>query len=140
VIFCLRQKGDGAALSVVNPLQPHYLAYVQDNGVTRFGLGQPKQILELYRALCLGRSEPYDRLCALFDEETHRGADMTRYSDLLRGAVDTLLGQVERKNLSGLFASRGSKLVEDNAKAASMADFDLLTWLIIKDGEALRAV
>ena len=140
MIFCLRQKGEGAALSAVNPLQPYYLAYVQDGGVTKFGLGQPKQVLDLYRALCLGQTEPYEKLSAMFDKETARGSDMAAYSDLLRSAVDALLGQVDRKSLSGLFASRGGKLVEETAKAAGMSDFDLITWLVIKDGEDFRAV
>ena len=140
VIFCLRQKGDGAALSGVNPLQPYYLAFVQDGGVTKFGLGQPKQILELYRSLCLGQGRPYEKLCALFNEETREGGEMNVYSDLLRGAVTSLLGQVDQKDLDGLFASRGGKLVDQDAKAAGMADFDLITWLIIKEGEAFRAL
>lgn len=140
VIFCLRQKGGSEALSSVNPLQPHYLAYVQDDGVTRFGLGQPKQILELYRAHCLGQAEPYEALCRMFDEETQQGADMTHYNGLLKSAVETMIGQFERKNLSGLFAARGGKLVEENAKAGGLSDFDLVTWLVIKGGEAFRAV
>jgi superfamily II DNA or RNA helicase len=139
VIFCLRQKTDGATLSRVNPLSPYYLAYVQDDGSTRFGLGQPKQVLELFRSLCVGQTEPYDGLCTLFDAETSRGADMSAYSGLLQNAVDTLVGQVDRKSLSGLFASRGGKLVDEAAKAGGLADFDLVTWLIIKDGEAFRA-
>lgn len=65
---------------------------------------------------------------------------MSAYSRLLQNAVDTLVGQVDRKSLSGLFASRGGKLVDESAKAGGLADFDLVTWLIIKDGEAFRAI
>lgn len=139
VIFCLRQKENSEALSAVNPLQPYYLAYVQDDGVTRFGLGQPKQTLDLFRALCLGAKEPYETLCRLFDEETGHGSNMTRYSDLLKAVVDSMIGQVERRNLSSLFSTRGGKLVNESEKAGSLADFDLVTWLVIKDGEDFHA-
>ena len=45
--FCLRQKGEVQA-SQLNPLQPHFLVYVQDSGEVRHTFAQPKQILEIY--------------------------------------------------------------------------------------------
>ena len=138
VIFCLRQKGDSAPVAKVNPLQPYYLAYVQDDGEVRYGLGQPKQVLELFRALCLGQTEPYETLCALFDTETSGGSDMSAFSALLQAAVSALVTQVESRSVSSLFASRGGKLVDQAAKATGMSDFDLVTWLVIKEGEVFR--
>ena len=42
----------------------------------RFGFAQPKQILEIFRLLCAGKTEPHTKLCNLFDENTKNGADM----------------------------------------------------------------
>ena len=73
---------------------------------------QPKQILEIFRAVCQGKTEPYAELCELFDQETSNGQDMSRYSALLDKAVAAIAAQFGRKNAGNLFAGRGGKLTE----------------------------
>src|SRR5208282_1845653 len=63
VIFCLKQKGDAPSGDTVNPLQPYYLVYARDDGTVRFTFAQPKQILEIYRLLCSGKTSAYAELC-----------------------------------------------------------------------------
>lgn len=66
VIFCLRQLSaarsadsqDASGAETVNPLQPHFLVYVRDDGNVRFTFAQPKQILDIYRLLAADRSTP----------------------------------------------------------------------------------
>ncbi|HUX88148.1 MAG TPA: helicase-related protein, partial [Chloroflexota bacterium] len=91
VIFCLRQIPSASSLAsakdqgspeTINPLQPHFLVYVRDDGNVRFTFAQPKQILEIQRLLCAGRGAPYDTLCQLFDQETNNGNAMDKYSVL----------------------------------------------------------
>ncbi len=60
VIFCLKQSGDTSGNETVNPLQPYFLVYVRDDGVVRYAFAQPKQILEMYRLLCMEKTSPYD--------------------------------------------------------------------------------
>jgi len=67
------KKGDGSGCEKVNPLQPYSLVYVRDDGVVRYTFTQPKQILDMYRLLCSGKTIPCEALCRLFDEQTSNG-------------------------------------------------------------------
>ncbi len=132
-VFCLKQRQPAPGAETVNPLQPYFLVYVRETGEVRYNFTAPKQVLEIFRAVCQGKSEPYAKLCELFDEQTNDGADMGRYSALLDAAVAAIAAQSDKKNLGNLFAGRSGKLVDDNKLAKSAADFDLVTWLVIMD-------
>ncbi len=70
-------------------------------------------MLEIFRALCQGKTEPYTKLCELFDAQTDDGKDMQRYSMLLDSAISAIATQSDKKNLGNLFAGRGGKLVDE---------------------------
>ena len=132
VIYCLRQKGDASASETVNPLQPYYLVYVRQDGTVRFGFAQPKQILEILRLLCAEKIVPYEALCTLFDSETKNGADMSTYSALLQKAVDSIVATFRRRVAAGLQSGRDFVIPDRTAQANGSADFELITWLVIK--------
>ena len=117
----------------VNPLQPYFLVYIREDGEVRYNFTAPKQILEIFRAVCQGKAEPYAQLCELFDQETGNGQDMSRYSALLDKAVAAIAAQFGRKNAGNLFAGRGGKLTDASKQVKHMHDFELITWLVIKD-------
>ncbi len=145
-IWCFRQKtrasslshpmgegqGEGSSSSTVNPLQPYYLVYVRDDGTVRFTFAQPKQILEIYRLLCSGQTSAHEQLCRLFDRETNNGADMTLYNKLLHAAVDSIARTFQKRVASGLQSDRGFKIPDQDRQARETADFELVTWLVIK--------
>ena len=106
VVFCLKQKGEAKSGDTVNPLQLYYLVYVRDDGTVRFGFAQPKQILEIYRLLCTGKTAAYEQLCQLFDNETNNGADMKLYNRLLIAAVDSIAKTFQKRVAAGLQTSR----------------------------------
>lgn len=133
VIFCLRQKGETGQTQTVNPLQPHYLIYVRDDGEIRYGFTQPKPILEVFRALCAGQSAAYDELCRLFDKQTEGGQHMEGYNALLQKAVAAIAHAFQRRNESSLGAGRGAVLVGAAQQATPATDFDLISWLVIAD-------
>ncbi len=132
-IYCLRQKASAAGNEAVNPLQPYFLVYIRDDGEVRYNFTAPKQILEIFRALCQGHTEPYGKLCELFDRETGDGRDMSRYSQLLEKAVAAIAAQFGRRNAGNLFAGRGGKLTDADKQVRHAGDFDLIAWLVIKD-------
>lgn len=132
VVFCLKQKGDAKNGDTVNPLQPYYLVYVRDDGTVRFTFAQPKQILEIYRALCAGKAEAYQQLCQLFDTETNNGADMKKYNGLLDAAVESIARTFQKRLATGLQASRDFVIPKQNEQAREATDFDLVTWLVIQ--------
>lgn len=138
VIYCLRDLRDQQDRSSVNPLQPFYLVYVRDNGEVAYSFAQAKQVLDVYRALCLGQKDAYHDLYAMFDRQTEGGQNMTVYEALLGKAIDSITSQFSSRNIGNMLSERGGRLVlEPNAGKAD-TEFELITWLVIKEGEAYR--
>jgi len=134
VIFCLRHNvvAKDEKQKSVNPLNPHYLLYVRDDGEVRFTFVHPKQILTMYQALCRGQDEPFKSLCEIFDQKTDDGRDMTAYSTLLKKAVDSVAHTFRKRTAAGLQAGRNFVIPDKGQQANDGADFELITWLIIK--------
>ena len=133
VIFCLKQKTESEENEKLNPTHPYFLVYVRGDGVVRFTFAQPKQILEMYRQLCAEKTSPYDELCGLFDEHTRDGADMSGYDKLLRKAVRSISHTYEKRALGSLRSGRGGVLPLESEQVGDTTDFELVTWLVIKD-------
>jgi SNF2 family DNA or RNA helicase len=141
VIFCLRHsesdgasdpnRGNGSAESI-NPLQPYFLVYVLEDGNVRFGFAHPKQILEIFRLLCSGQTEPHRSLCNVFDQETGDGKDMRVYDVLLKKAVDSIAATFRKRAASGLQSGRSFVLPNQEDQVHEKTDLDLVTWLVIK--------
>lgn len=133
VIFCLKQKGDTgeSEAETVNPLQPYFLVYLWADGTARLGFAQPKQILEIFRALCAGRTAPVEALCNQFNLETQNGADVSKYTTLLETAVAAIEHTYKRRAVGKLFADRGALLPERSRQIHDATEFELITWLII---------
>jgi len=139
VIFCLRRKGDvpKGQEKAVGGLDPFFLVYVRDDGTIRHSFAAPKSILDAMRALCLGRSEPFESLCAAFDEETGKGAKVERYDALALAAVNSIKASYATRALGALAAGRGGKLVDERQQPRHEGDFELITWLIVRRGADL---
>lgn len=132
VIFCLMQKGECDGNEEVNPLNPYFLVYIRDDGTVRYNYTHAKQILEIFRLLCQGRKTPYEPLCKLFNEETHDGDNMDRYSGLLKKAVDEVVRIFKKKGRQRLTSDRGALLASKVKQLNEMEDFELVTWLIVR--------
>ena len=132
VVFCLRQKEDSKGNEKLNPLQPYFLVYIREDGEVRFTFAQPKQILEMYRLLCENAKNPYEELCALFGKQTHNGANMVLYNDLLEKAVRSLGHTYKRRAIGNLLSGRSGTLPKKQQQVNKTTDFELITWLVIK--------
>lgn len=132
VIFCLRQTGDSDGNEKVNPLQPFFLVYVRDDGTVRYNFTHPKQILDIYRLLCTGKSEAIQSLCDLFNDETNNGMDMSQYTALLNESIKAITATFKKKNLSMLTGSRTATIVPQEKQLDGLKNFELITWLILK--------
>jgi SNF2 family DNA or RNA helicase len=133
VIFCLRHKGkaEARANEKVNPLAPYYLVYIQADGQVRLTFTQAKTILNLFRELALGKTEPYGDLCRLFDRQTEQGHDMKQYSELLRTSVASITSTFQQKLASGLQGGRQFVLPTVDEQILPDSDFELVTWLVV---------
>lgn len=131
VIFCLKHNSDRRENNTVNPLHPYFLIYIQKDGNIRFSYTHTKQILEVYRLLCAGRTNPHDVLCTLFEDETSGGSDMEEYNKLIKLSIAEILRTFKKRNLRQLQSGRGGLVVPQDAKPETKKDFELVTWLII---------
>ena len=135
VVFCFKQIGKTQGSETVNPLQPYFLVYIRDDGNVRFTFAQPKQTLDIYRILCAGKSIPHDALCHLFDDETNHGRDMAPYSDLLQKAIASIVHTFSRRAVGQLLLSRDAILPTRQEQATEDSEFELVTWLVIKEAK-----
>lgn len=133
VIYCLKQRVEAIGNEAVNPLQPYFLIYIRDDGEVRYNFTSPKQVLEIFRAVSQGKTEPYADLCELFDTQTKHGDDMSQYSSLLDRAVSAIAAQFGRKSVNNLFSGRSGKLISNQTAIKATTDFELITWLVIKN-------
>lgn len=132
LVFCLKQKGDTDGNEEVNPLQPYFLIYIREDGTVRFNYTNAKQILEIYRLMCQGQSEPFQKLCDLFNDETNQGTDMNKYTVLLNQAVVEISKIFKKRSDQKLTVDRGALLIPSAKQINEINNFELVTWLIIK--------
>jgi len=132
IVFCLKQKGESDGNEEVNPLQPYFLVYVRNDGIVRFNYVNAKQILEIFRRMCQGRSEPFQDLCDLFNDETKNGEDMSRYTELLKRSIQEVVKVFRTRSNQRLTADRGALLIPQSKQITDTESFELVTWLVIK--------
>jgi SNF2 family DNA or RNA helicase len=131
VLFCLRYTGGSDEQQRINPLHPFYLVYVRDDGTVRFGFSNPKQTLEVFRALALGRTTPDQVLCDWFDKQTQNGAEMSHYSSLLQAALQDIEQRFGSRVVTHIQQSRSALLPVAPPPSSRSQEFELITWLVI---------
>jgi SNF2 family DNA or RNA helicase len=132
VIFCLRQRASDTSRERINPLDPFYLVYIGDDTSVRAGFSSPKQTLEIFRALSLGKTKADDALCNWFDQQTKDGSDMSQYSDLLAAAIKDIEQRFRQRSVSQLQHSRSALLPTSAPSSDQAQQFELITWLVIR--------
>lgn len=131
IIFCLRQT-QGATQSNFNPLGEHFLLYVRNDGTVRYGFTQPKQTLDLYRALCAQQTQANPAMHDWFDRHTHGLTNLSQPNQLLQKALESIRGSFRRKlNQSVLSGGRGVVVPNLEEQLGADTPFELITWLVI---------
>lgn len=143
VLFCLRQqskesstkaKSHGTASdAALNPLHDYYLAYVRSDGTVQLSHAQAKAVLNLWRALSAGQTQPYDKLCHDFDNATSCGKDMNAVSALLQAATRQIKDSVQGAATAQITLNRDFKLPAKLDEKLAENAFELVTWLVVRD-------
>ncbi len=151
VIFCLRQRNadaasdaepgvgnagrDDAGRAAASPRHPFYLAYILANGMIRFGCASLPQTLRVFEAAADGRTAAITELCDIFDRETEQGRNMAFYDGLLADVIAHIVQSYAGVQLDGLGAGgdRGFTLAPAAETPRTAGDFELVTWLVIKE-------
>ena len=131
VIFCLKQKAT-ASQRTPNRLQPYYLTYIHDDGTVRFTFRQAKQVLALFQAVAGGADQAASALEDAFDAETQHGKDMAKYERLLKKTLRSIAGAFGDAQQRRLGRDRSAKLAPVAEQPKDGADFELVTWLVLR--------
>ncbi len=118
----------------INPLSPHYLVYVRNDGEVRLAYTQVKTTLNLFRELAQGKTEPCAELCRLFDRDTENGENMRQPSRLIAKAVESITATFQQKLSAGLQSNRQFILpTAEDQPDDDGEDFELVTWLVLRE-------
>ncbi|PNL44027.1 helicase-related protein [Mobiluncus mulieris] len=128
VVFCLKQTDESVNPQDTNPLFPHYLVYVSNDGEIMTRHTQPKPALDIMRAVCSGHAKPIADLCHEFNRETHDGTKMGTYTEMLNDVVSAITGIQQDKGIENLF-SLGE--VGSNV-ARGFDDYSLVCFAVIR--------
>ncbi|MDR1721418.1 MAG: DEAD/DEAH box helicase, partial [Methanobrevibacter sp.] len=130
VIFLLKQTKGTEESKKQNPLSPFYLVYVNEDGSVAFNYTSSKKIMDYYKKLCSGKREIFKDLVDKFNQETNYGKKMDKYSELLKAAIDNIIGKKEEKGVQSLFTKGGTNLLKKDS--LGLEEFELITFLVLK--------
>ncbi len=133
IILTLKQTQSSKAESrEVNALHPYYLVYITEAGEIKYTYLQGKYILDVFKKLCHGDDTVHHDLVAAFDRETNQSRDMSKYSDLLKKAIEHMVGKKQEDGLQNLFGSVGKTSIASDTALSALDDFELISFLIIR--------
>ena len=132
VIFCLKQIRSPKERTP-NRLQPYFLVYVRDSGTVRYTFQNAKEVLALFGAVARGRDRELRDLVEAFDGETENGQRMAKYDRMVRATLRSIVRPLRKKMLTGLTQRRGAKISKRSEQPRSSEDFELVTWLVIRE-------
>lgn len=130
VIFVLRNVNDGVNIDSRNRLHPFYLVYIGADGNVVFNHLNPKLLLDTMRYLCKGKSEADVNACAIFNQETDDGKEMSSYSKLLKDAVASIIDVNNESDIDSLFS--GGKTTALINEISGLNDFELICFLAVR--------
>ncbi len=129
VIFLLEQISGKSHKLEKNPLYPYYLIYVTENGEIKLSFSKSKQILDYYRKMCYRNNRIDKALVDRFNKTTNNGINMSKYSDLLKIAIEDIIGKKEQVGVESLFSKGGTSII--NKDMDGLEDFELISFLIL---------
>ncbi|BFT94448.1 MAG: helicase-related protein [Minisyncoccus archaeiphilus] len=130
VIYVLRNVNSGINIDQTNQLHPFYLVYIKENGEILSNHLNVKNTLDIIRAVSRGRDEPIQEVFSVFNNETDDGKKMEKYSDLLGGAIESILNVKDASDVESLFSRGGTTALRETVKG--LEDFELISFIVIK--------
>ncbi|MGW9558011.1 helicase-related protein [Nocardiopsis sp. NPDC055551] len=137
VIFALRNVNAeesqliGKSGNRGNRLHPHYLVYLDGRGEVIADHTEAKHLLDLLRAGCRPHDEPVIDVVQAFNAATGEGAQMDKYSELLTGAIHSMIDVTEERDIDSLFS--GGHTTALTQTIAGLDDFELTAFIAVVD-------
>ena len=129
-IFVLRNINNSVNVDNRNRIHPFYMVYIGTDGEILCDYLNPKKLLDTVRLLCLGRSAPIMELCNAFNAETDDGRKMGKMSELLSGAIDSIIDVKEESDIDSFLGGSQISFLADEIKG--LDDFELICFLVIR--------
>ncbi len=129
-IFILKNINTNINQQNRNQLHPFYMVYVTEGSVVHIDHLKPKKLLDVFRQLCKGKSEPHVDLCKQFNVETKDGRNMYHYSDLLYFAVESVVDLNEDDSIDSFLAGKRISLTEQTIDG--LDDFELVCFVNVR--------
>lgn len=130
IILILKNHNKDINIKNQNLLHPYYLLYLDEKGNVINTHLEPKEILNLLRLACSGKSHPIQKACDAFNKETNDGLNMQKYNELLSDAVSTI---IEVKKQSDILSILGGDIdAARGVKIKGLDDFELIAFVVVK--------
>lgn len=128
-IFALRNVGADAHINRGNRLHPYYLVYLDDDGRVVANHTEVKSLLDVIRAGCRPHGEPVAAVTRIFNAATSEGVEMDKYSELLTGAIRSMIDVTDERDLDSLFTDGATTALTQTI--GGLDDFELIAFIAI---------
>ena len=129
-IFVLRNVKNEVNIDSQNRLHPFYMVYLADDGEVVIDHLSPKEMLDSFRLLCKGKTEPDRELCEVFNEETNDGRKMSKYSEMLGDAIASIIEVKDESDIDSFLSGKQMSFLTETING--LDDFELISFLVIK--------
>ena len=133
VIYVLKNRSDSVNIDNRNRLHPFYMVYIGDDGNVICDHLSPKQMLDIMRHICKGRTEPIPEAYRPFNKETRDGRNMKKYSELLGDAISSIIEVKEESDIDSFLGGEQVSFLSNEIKG--LDDFELICFLVIRNYE-----
>ena len=130
VIYVLKNIKNEININSQNRLHPFYMVYIAEDGEVIIDHLSPKELLDTYRLLCKGKKEPDKELCTIFNKETHDGRKMSKYSELLGEAIESIIEVKDESDIESFIGGKQMSFLSE--VIGGLDDFELISFLVIK--------
>ena len=130
VIYVLKNRSDSVNIDNRNRLHPFYMVYIGDDGNVICDHLSPKQMLDIMRHICKGRTEPIPEAYRPFNKETRDGRNMKKYSELLGDAISSIIEVKEESDIDSFLGGEQISFLSNEIKG--LDDFELICFLVIR--------
>lgn len=135
ILFCLKRVVSEDKKRKSNPIEPYYLLYVYNTGEIAIGYSNAKEVLSMYRMLCIERNQPFEDLCEIFNRTTNNGSNMGYISKLLDVCIKGIKEEARNSSNKTVRFDRSLKIFssENQKRTENQKDehFELISFLIL---------
>ena len=130
IVFVLKNLNNSVNIDMQNRLHPFYMVYMGTDGEVVCDHLSSKELLDKFRSLCKGKTEPIMEACQDFNKETKDGRDMRGVSTLLSDAINSIIEVKEESDIDSLFSPGGTSAL--NTNISGLDDFELICFLVVR--------